>query len=126
MGVQIDEARADHPAGGVQFPSGLHARDIDPEDADNVPLHTHRSVVAGVAGAVDDQSPRISSWNMLSLPTFALTFARQRGPPYSSIRGTSAVKPLRETRWGSWARLPKTGQYAHPFALRRLPTDDVT
>jgi hypothetical protein len=54
--VHVDEARADHAAGGVDDATGLHPREVAAEDGHALVLHADGAVEARVTGAVDDES----------------------------------------------------------------------
>ena len=58
VGVHVDEARADDPPRRVERAVGLDAVEGAPEQPHPLALDPDRSVVARVAGAVDDEAAR--------------------------------------------------------------------
>ena len=54
MGVEVDEARADHVIGGVDDPRRCDGADVTAQNADGFTFDADGAVKADVAGAVED------------------------------------------------------------------------
>jgi hypothetical protein len=56
VGVNVDESRGHHVAGGIDEPSGLHTADVSTEDVQDVAFDAHCAIVPWIARPIDNSA----------------------------------------------------------------------